>query len=90
MYTVCVWLCSSLANRAVRCPLWVQLAVHWWCYLPFSIVSGWHIQYMTHPPSQLKKHGGLYRMVGLIGYFIFTLITSAGVTWYTSSASPEA
>jgi len=68
----------------------VLLAVHWWCYLPFSIVSGWHIQYMTHPPSQLKKHGGLYRMVGLIGYFIFTLITSAGVTWYTSSASPEA
>ena len=32
----------------------LQLAIHWWGYLPFAIISGWHVQYMTHPPTQVS------------------------------------
>jgi len=53
----------------------VTLAQHWMVYLPVSVVTGWHIQYMMHPPKQLRGMERNYRIVMLVGAW--------GMTWWT-------
>lgn len=55
---------------------------HWGVYLPFSIVSGWHVNYMCQPPKQLKLFGQQYRLV--------TIANGFAATWITRSLATEA
>jgi hypothetical protein len=36
---------------------------HWAVLFPISIFSGWHMNYMTHPPTQAKFAGNKYRLL---------------------------
>lgn len=47
---------------------------HWWVFLPVSIVSGWHIQMMCHPPRQLAFAGSNYRILMMMASYAFTAL----------------
>eukprot|EP00039_Didymoeca_costata_P022362 m.4329 g.4329 ORF g.4329 m.4329 type:complete len:312 (+) comp2958_c0_seq1:64-999(+) len=68
---------DSYATWMINCVL------HYWVYFPFSLYTGWQIQYMMHPPTQLRIFGRWYRpLMCLIGY-VLTYITCHGIAWYT-------
>jgi hypothetical protein len=55
----------------------IQCMQHYGIYLPVSILSGWHIQYMCHPPKQLRVMEHNYRIVMIVGSF--------GMSWMTQT-----
>lgn len=57
----------------------LSIVQHWMIYLPISILSGWHIQYMCHPPKQLRVMTHNYRLLMLAGSF--------GITWFTHTTT---
>eukprot|EP00041_Stephanoeca_diplocostata_P012415 m.207898 g.207898 ORF g.207898 m.207898 type:complete len:332 (+) comp18948_c0_seq3:145-1140(+) len=52
---------------------------HWWIFLPVSIISGWHIQMMTHPPRQLSFAGSNYRIVMMVVSYVITALVRSWV-----------
>jgi len=49
----------------------VFIMYHWLCCLPLAILTGWNIDYMMCPPTQLRKLGGNYRIVmAVVGYLL--------------------
>jgi hypothetical protein len=45
---------------------------HWAVLFPVSILSGWHMNYMTHPPKQLKPFGNKYSSLYTVRYTLYT------------------
>lgn len=66
---------------------WVQMMLHWWVYLPVSLYSGWHIQYMTHPPSPLRRFGGLYRLVANTGGIAATFVAREAAGFFYAAVN---
>ena len=57
----------------------IMLVQHFWVYLPVSILTGWHVQYMCHPPKQLRHVGENYRLTMTAGVW--------GATWLTHTVT---
>jgi len=57
----------------------LMIILHWWIYLPVSMLSGWHINYMMQPPRQGKFAGRYYRMLMVVFAYCFTVVTRVGM-----------
>jgi len=50
---------------------------HYLFYLPFSLITGWQVQYMTFPPKQLNFAGRGYRVSMALFHYPVTKLTAA-------------
>ena len=56
---------------------------HYLLYLPFSLWTGWQVQYMTFPPKQLNWAGRWYRMfMASMHYPVIKLTAAVAVPWF--------
>eukprot|EP00040_Diaphanoeca_grandis_P019165 m.100988 g.100988 ORF g.100988 m.100988 type:complete len:307 (-) comp27294_c0_seq1:70-990(-) len=60
----------------------MMMLLHFWIYLPVSLLSGWHINYMMQPPTQLRLVGKFYRWIMSTAGLIFTVLTREGMQYW--------
>jgi len=65
---------------------------HYLLYLPFSLYTGWQVQYMTFPPKQLNFAGRWYRIYMASMHYPVTKVTAAVIvpmfrTWASNTAA---